>query len=217
MNYYHYFSYSLGILMIFCWPTVTYSKIISSSEIPSEIDRQCNSIGILPYFMIKGDYYVALYKNQHTNEYADIEGKREHDEKNSAQTAARIFFPLQQHKNIRTGSIDWCSAHYIATMVFKGPWSRSYLLSMGNDRYMYMVDVKRASSLKKSLLHPLIMVKIEDLLNAINSARVNDNFTGIQVLDLEDNLCGVPEQFARGLARGENWNFLKNISCEVCK
>ncbi len=216
MNHIFHFFFIIAVI-IFCWPQLLFTKVVSGSEINPTIDQQFKSISVLPYFRMHCEYFVALYKKEHTDEYAAIEGKRKRGEKNIAQTAARIFFPLQQHKNIRIGLLDWCSPDYLETMIFKGPWAHSYLLTMNNDNFMYMVDVQRAGSLKKLRLAPMTLVKLEDLLDAIVTGRANENFEEIQLLDSEGHSIQISEKFARGLARSDNWNFLKNFACEDCK
>lgn len=87
------------------------AKILTSSQITPSTEKQCTSISVLPYFRMKGECYVALYMREadKANEYSSLEGERQCAEKSIAQTSARIFFPMQQHKNIRIGSIDWNS------------------------------------------------------------------------------------------------------------
>lgn len=204
-----------GIIPLFSVPII--AQNMPSNRGTCSLNPHFSHVAVLPYFKMNGDYCIALYKEQKTNSYAAIRGVRAANEKYTAQTAARIFFPLQQHKNIRTGTFDWHSPKHMANMIFRGPWARSYLLSMGNDTCMYVVDVQRLAALKKLQFHPMIIVKLEDLLQAIAPARVIDNFMEIKVADLQGNLFSIVEPFAHSLARGDNWNFLKNFAHQDCK
>jgi len=215
MNNNHYVAWAVVLLCV--WSNPISATVIPSYKITPDQCRHFKYVGVLPYFRMNGDCCVALYKAPKGNIYSALEGASANGEKCIAQAAARIFFPMQQHKNIRTGTVDWHSPKHMATMIFRGPWSRSYLLTMGEDRCMYMVDVQRLASLKKLQFHPMIIVKIEDLVRAIAPARINDIYEEIKVADLHGDLFPIPEQFARSLSRGDNWNFLSNFACEDCK